>query len=815
MFISLSYTVQAQEKSFKNLDSSTLSLIQSKCLRCHGEIKNDRQKIKGDFDLSKIMKKGVEFKHSDQWAKVLDQLEKQTMPPEDTKELKGEDRKRMIDFLYKKLNKKHIEKRLLTSREIAHSMSDIFKYDYDVYDPFEKLHFITNIDSRYPTINSSSLLNTNFIKAIEFGMDEVVNRFVLPESKNIKAKKAINPGESYRAYVKYNSGYVITNQEYIDKLSRFMKGGTRGRTLNAAIKAEKKRILNLRTDDEERLSILEDSNRERAVKYNFPKGKYRISFKATALNRKLIQENYQRLHALKRPTKDQRGQIRTLDVWERLRHEKARLDFYHGGSQDGGLLAQGSKSGKLLKSFVIEDNKEKNYSFDFELRSPSIISIKFENGPKGGAVWKLSLGDIKKQSNVGMNYGLPCIRIIGDVIIKKIENINQRNDFDLSNIGIEKITEEYVKNKIHNFIKELSLENNSSRLMGIYDLLPKQLSIIERYELALMWIVNSEDHLYVDFNGGKSGDAARYVSYALLKQKPSEAFEKYYNLFKTKKITGSAFASKIVESKQFNNFLDEFTHYWLQQEVVLDKRKFNSVQRSLPFRKETSVYLRNIFAGNRPVHEIFNSNYKIVNSSLAKHYDLDDYSKFDRYEFSIIQNELGGILNQGSFFISQSSGVDPLPFKRAAWILENVFDHKLSEPPSDVDELSEGDSQAEVKMPKTFKEKVAMHLGDKSGACYSCHKVLDPVAFAMNNFSTMGMIAKEFEKAPLDNLRERITSEKKVLASAFTKQLISYIVGRNTNVYDKKIIQLIVKKTENNGYRVRDIFTEIISTYFR
>ena len=122
---------------------------------------------------------------------------------------------------------------------------------------------------------------------------------------------------------------------------------------------------------------------------------------------------------------------------------------------------------------------------------------------------------------------------------------------------------------------------------------------------------------------------------------------------------------------------------------------------------------------------------------MASFYNLDAKKDdgFVKYE-----TPQGGILQQVSFFATQSDGIDGLPFRRAEWISENVFDKHLGNPPVNIDT----DEFTAAKELKTFKERTEFH--SKHGACASCHKVIDPIAFAVNHRGTLGRDLSTLQK---------------------------------------------------------------------
>jgi hypothetical protein len=93
--------------------------------------------------------------------------------------------------------------------------------------------------------------------------------------------------------------------------------------------------------------------------------------------------------------------------------------------------------------------------------------------------------------------------------------------------------------------------------------------------------------------------------------------------------------------------------------------------------------------------------------------------------------------------------------------------------------------------------------------------MLDPIAFAMHNYNTMGDRIGMQDEVAESRLRNRIAVSDKAMASAFTRELIAFVIGRKTTVYDRAVVKSVLQKTEQDGYRMRDILSEIVGAHFR
>ena len=153
--------------------------------------------------------------------------------------------------------------------------------------------------------------------------------------------------------------------------------------------------------------------------------------------------------------------------------------------------------------------------------------------------------------------------------------------------------------------------------------------------------------------------------------------------------------------------------------------------------------------------------------------------------------------------------MDPRPFRRAAWIVENAFGQRLSEPPGDIN----ADEFVASAKTLTFEERVKVHSENK--ACIGCHKKIDPIAFALNDYDTIGRMTGEPNHVAKRQLTERLNGVSRTMARSFTRNLIAYSVGRDTNLHDMKTGETILDKTAKDGHRVRDILAELLDNYLR
>jgi len=827
LIVAQSISVTDAKASSNSSSSLVTGLLEKKCVQCHGGGKAGKKKVKGKIDLTEIIKNGIKVRDSKTWTKVIDSIESGDMPPSDSKiKMSPSEKESIVRYLRDEFNVKLLQRRMLTPLEISNSINDLFGIDDEIYNSFERLRFNENPLVQYPTIDSTKLISNNFIKDLDYGFDALTKEYVLPLSAKYKAPKTfklrlVPEGEhSSTTFIDRDYSSLPPKPEYPKLPTPAQEAAVRLKLKEWSVIYQEycKKVSVYDSFDirigrgREFMAPLNPNPHPRFYYHkNYPKGKYRITFKAKALNRDAVAKAYQL------PKKITDGY--KSYGWERLITEKCRLDIYFDGMHSNNFrsLAPNAKRSKLLKSFVIEDNIEKEYSFEFEIRHLNSVTFRFGNGPNGALSWialptkgrkEWPRGGKTRFNRPGREYKLPCIRFSGAVQFEKIGDLDDdKSFFALDSL---KIPEGDLKKKVALFTELLSLSYTSPKFIKLFETLPKKLSSVEKYRMILKFIALSPEFLFIDYSGKEKKDAVRYVSYALLKKPPSDSFEKDFKLYRSGKMSSSTFADKIVKRKNFKIFLKTFIDKWLEYGTELDETKYAENLRLLPFNEETKEFIFQLFERNRPSIELFKSNYKMVNNSLAAHYGISNEGlEFYKYEMVKTDSLYNGLLGQGSFHIAKSSGVDPLPFKRAAWLYENVFDVKLPGPPNDVDV----ESFKKNEQVKTFKESTLIHSENEK--CATCHKRIDSIAFAMHNFDTMGRRIADQDTVAEETLMKRLSKAQKTIASAFTRHLISYIIGRETTIFDKNAVNRILLKTEKNNYRLTDLLAGIIDVYFK
>lgn len=240
------------------------------------------------------------------------------------------------------------------------------------------------------------------------------------------------------------------------------------------------------------------------------------------------------------------------------------------------------------------------------------------------------------------------------------------------------------------------------------------------------------------------------------------------------------------------------------------------------FRQETEHHFREIMRENRSVLGLIQSDHTYLNERLAKHYGIPHVygSHFRRVDLPE-GSKRGGLLRQASILSVTSYSHRTSPVLRGNWILENLLGNPAPPPPADVPTLEENTVAAGL----PIRERLAEHR--KNEACASCHRLIDPVGFSLENFDAIGRwreleAGKEIDSAGslpgqpdftgVDGLEQAILMEPEAFVHTLTEKLMTFALGRGVEPLDGPAIREIVRKAKQDDYRFRTIVQGIVES---
>ncbi len=243
-------------------------------------------------------------------------------------------------------------------------------------------------------------------------------------------------------------------------------------------------------------------------------------------------------------------------------------------------------------------------------------------------------------------------------------------------------------------------------------------------------------------------------------------------------------------------------------------------------RSETEWYFAYLMREDRSLLELLDSDYTFLNERLARHYGITNVSGDEIRLVKLPANSpRGGILTQGSVLAVTSNPTRTSPVKRGVFILDNILGTPPPPPPPNVPQLEDAATGITNRVP-TLRETLAVHR--ENPLCSSCHKRMDPLGLALENFNAMGMWRDQEYGEPIDATGTLITGEKfenirelkHILVSkhsedfytTVTEKLLIYALGRGLEYYDVETVDQIVAKIEKSDGRVSALINGVVES---
>jgi hypothetical protein len=272
--------------------------------------------------------------------------------------------------------------------------------------------------------------------------------------------------------------------------------------------------------------------------------------------------------------------------------------------------------------------------------------------------------------------------------------------------------------------------------------------------------------------------------------------------------------------------VDNFAGQWLYLRelgnVQTDAKNFDeNLRRS--FRRETEMLFETIVRDDRSLIDLLDADYTFVDERLARHYGIPNVkgSYFRRVSLSA-DSPRRGLLGQGSVLTVTSTATRTSPVSRGKWVLENILGTPAPVPPPGVETNLGGEEGAKT---SSVRERLEAHRANPT--CASCHKIMDPMGFALENFDLVGEW-REFDgpsridstgqladgtpvKGPAD-LRRAVLSRSDAFMTTAVEKLMTYALGRPVHDYDMPTVRTIVRRAAANNNRFSSLIMGIIDS---
>jgi mono/diheme cytochrome c family protein len=266
-----------------------------------------------------------------------------------------------------------------------------------------------------------------------------------------------------------------------------------------------------------------------------------------------------------------------------------------------------------------------------------------------------------------------------------------------------------------------------------------------------------------------------------------------------------------------DNFAEQWLHLRNLKNTNPDLAAFPDFDDNLrqAMREETELFFTSIMREDRSVMDLLTADYTFVNERLARHYGIPNIygSRFRRVQ--IPDDTRRGLLGQASILTVTSYPNRTSPVERGKWILTNLLGVPPQPPPPNVPPLADASADGRV---LSLRERMERHRA--SPVCAGCHRVMDPIGFALENFDGVGRWRVKEDGQPIDasgllftgakvngivDLRREIAGRPEVFVGVLTEKMLTYALGRGLDYYDMPAVRTIVHDARATDYRFSSI----------
>ena len=245
------------------------------------------------------------------------------------------------------------------------------------------------------------------------------------------------------------------------------------------------------------------------------------------------------------------------------------------------------------------------------------------------------------------------------------------------------------------------------------------------------------------------------------------------------------------------------------------------------FRRETEMFFESLVREDRSVLDMITADYTFVNERVAKHYGIANVTG-NTFQRVTVPEYRRGILGHGSMLTLTSVADRTSPVMRGKWVMEVLLGSPPPPPPPDVPALEETNPTAHGRL-LSVRERMEEHR--KNPACTSCHRVIDPLGLALENFDVTGRwrikdnglpidaVSQMYDGTKLDgpeSLRNALLKHKDAFLLSFTENLMTYALGRRIEHADMPAVRRIIRQAARQDYRMSSFILGVVqSTAFQ
>ncbi|HEX2851642.1 MAG TPA: DUF1592 domain-containing protein [Opitutaceae bacterium] len=291
----------------------------------------------------------------------------------------------------------------------------------------------------------------------------------------------------------------------------------------------------------------------------------------------------------------------------------------------------------------------------------------------------------------------------------------------------------------------------------------------------------------------------------------------------------AAQVKRMLASPKATALVDNFAGQWLQirslENFQPDKKLFPEYDPALraAMQRETELFFENVLREDRSVFDFLTGDYTFVNARLAKLYGLPAVNSEEFQRVSLAGTPRRGVLTHASVLTLTSNPNRTSPVKRGLWVLENLLGTPPPPPPPNVPELDDKSRN----LAGTLRQQMEQHRANPS--CASCHARMDPIGFGLENFNPIGAWRDKEGDTPIDPSGKLVTGDtfagaaeltqvlankrKKEFLHCLAEKMLTYALGRGTEIYDRPALEKIAHTLDENQGRFSSLILAVTESF--
>jgi hypothetical protein len=288
---------------------------------------------------------------------------------------------------------------------------------------------------------------------------------------------------------------------------------------------------------------------------------------------------------------------------------------------------------------------------------------------------------------------------------------------------------------------------------------------------------------------------------------------------------------RMLKDPRAQSLVDNFAGQWLSIRAISSQvpvaNLFPDFDDNLRYalRKEMELFVGYFIQEDRPITEMLDANYTFVNERLAIHYGIPNVygSFFRRVELPPELDMRRGLLGKGLLMMISSQPGRTSPVQRGKTVMQTFLGVEPPAPPPNV-EINLQVASAGKAVP-TMRQQMELHRTVEP--CKSCHAIMDPIGFSLENFDAVGAWRyTEFDQ-PIDpsgklvdgttlngvkDLRDALIRYSPQFVRVAVEKMLIYALGRGTEHYDMPLVRQIVKDAAKDNYRFSSLVLGVVKS---